>query len=641
MEELLRFGIVGVVTGAIYAVTASGLVVTYTTSGIFNFAHGAIGMLGAFVYWQLRVDSGWPAPLALVFVLFVFAPLFGAVVERVLMRPLHGASLGTSLVVTLGLFVILLGGSVAIWSPNEARTLPEFFLGDSIKLAGVVVTYHQIITIVTAGVVAVFLRLLLFRTRVGTAMRAVVDDRELAAMNGASPARVSQLSWVVGSVLAVLAGILLAPLLVLDQIVLTLLVVNGYAAAMVGRLKSLPLTFAGALALGLIESYAIGYMDKIVSGSFGARLRPSLPTIFLFIVLLVLPQARLRSGRLSAGKTPRVPGMRESVAAGTVFVVVAFVASRLMSDYWLSNVGQGLALGIICLSLVVLVGYGGQVSLCQLTFVGMGAFAMGKFFGGGSILGIVAAGVLAGIVGAIVALPALRLQGLYLALSTLAFALLAENLFFKDDRVFGLGASLGVGRLFVDSERDFFVVLAAAFALGGVFVLFIRRGPFGRLLSATGDSPAACATLGLDLTRTKLTVFALSAAMAGIGGALYGGLRTQVTQNDFIMLQSLLLLLWASVGGINTVSGALVGGMVNGLLPVLQGQFKTLGGIAYIVTGGVALSLGRNPNGLVGLFTNVADRFRAAEPEDEPAREEIPLDEVVGKEVETLAGVAG
>src|SRR5438309_11332731 len=160
MTHFLAFTITGIVTGAVYAVAASGLVVTYTTSGIFNFAHGAMGMVMAFVYWQLRVHSHWPAPLALIVVLFVLAPLFGALIERTLMRNIRGSDTGVSLMVTLGLLLLLMGVALSLRKPTEARALPELLAGHFVRIASVNVTWHELIEIAVAGAVAVFLRLL-------------------------------------------------------------------------------------------------------------------------------------------------------------------------------------------------------------------------------------------------------------------------------------------------------------------------------------------------------------------------------------------------------------------------------------------------------------------------------------------------
>ena len=618
MEQILQYGILGIVIGAVYAVAASGLVLTYATSGIFNIAHGAIGMLMAFTYWELRINQGWPAPIALILVVVIMAPLLGAVIERVLMRGLRGASVATSLVVTVGLMVALIGLAQNIWDPRDSRSLPGFFEPNKVGIAGVNVTWHDLATIIVAAGLAVFLWILLNRSRVGIAMRAVVDDRNLLGLNGARPDQVSMLSWSIGAATASIAGILLAPVLQMDVVVLTLLVVNAYAAAMVGRLRSLPLTFAGALALGLITAFMIGYVD--LSGPW-IGLRPALPTLFLFIVLLALPEARLRAGRLVGTAMPRVPGLRRSILGGVGLVAAAGVVSFMLSSANLIRAGQGLAFGIIMLSLVLLTGYGGQVSLCQMTFAGVGAFAMAKWGGDGAIFGLLAAGALSAIVGGLVALPSLRLQGLYLALSTMAFAFMAEHLFFSQDFIFGVGGGLRVGRLDIfgvsfDSDRGYFVLLAVVFAIFGIFVLSIRRGTFGRLLAAMRDSPVACATLGLSLARTKLAVFMIAAGMAGIGGALFGGLKSTAGTGDFLMLYSLPLLLLAVIGGITSVGGALIGGLLYAM-PALV-PIAWVGELQFLWTGIAAVTIGRNPNGLAYQMSEALRRILALSPRRTP-----------------------
>jgi branched-chain amino acid transport system permease protein len=610
VTDLLRFTIVGVVTGAIYAVAASGLVVTYTTSGIFNFAHGAIGMLMAFVYWELHINQGWSAPIALLVVLLVVAPLFGAGLERVMMRRLHGAATRVALVVTLALLVLLLGVAQGIWSPAQARTVESFFSGHDINLAGVVVTGHELTVLGVAVLVAVFLRLLLFHSRMGVTMRAVVDDRDLSSLNGVYPERVAQFSWAIGSMLAALAGILIAPAISLNHLGLTLLVVNGYAAAVLGRLRSLPLTFVGAIVLGLLEAYAIGYGSSF---SWLGQAKPILPTLFLFAILVFLPQARLRAGRIVGARTPRVPTLRESAVASAAFVAGIAVLATQLSDFWLFNTSSALVIGVVMLSLVLLSGYAGQVSLMQMTFVGVGALTFGKVAGGGSPLGLIAVVLVCGAFGALVALPALRLQDLYLALTTLAFALLGFWAFDKT-WTFGQGGIFAVPRIelpgvSLSGERAQLVLLAVVFAVVAMLVLAIRRGPFGRRLAAMRDSPAACATLGLNMVTTKAAVFAMSAAIAGVAGALYGGLRTSVTANDFQMLQSLFVFLVASFGGITTVAGALLGGFFLALLPEIQKQID-IDSIQFFLIGGGAILLANEPNGFAGYLSLAGDWVR-------------------------------
>jgi branched-chain amino acid transport system permease protein len=207
VDKFLVFTIVGLSTAAIYAIIASGLVVTYTTTGIFNFAHGATGMLAAFAYWQFTVKFGWPIWLSVVLVLLVLAPLFGMLLDRVIMRGLEGTSEATKLVVSISLLVAMIGLAQWIWEPGKARTVKPFFVGQKIDLGVTTITYHQAITIGVAILVAILLRLLLFRTRMGVAMRSVVDDRSLARLNGARTGVVSQFSWAFGTSLAALGGI--------------------------------------------------------------------------------------------------------------------------------------------------------------------------------------------------------------------------------------------------------------------------------------------------------------------------------------------------------------------------------------------------------------------------------------------------
>jgi branched-chain amino acid transport system permease protein len=601
VQILLTYTIVGLVSGAVYAVAAGGLVLTYATSRIFNVAHGATGMVMAFCYWELAEHHHLPQWLALLLVVGVVAPAFGAVVERVLMRRLADAPVGVTLVVTVGLFVALFGAATALWPP-AGRTVRPFLAGHGLTVGGVFVGAHDLLTVLAAVGVAAGLYLLLNRTRVGIAMRACVDDRELLALFGGRPVRVSTLSWAVGSSLAALAGILLAPTVQLNYIDLTLLVINAYAAAVLGRLSSLPLTFAGAVALGLLQSYAVGYLPT--SGAL-IGLRAAIPTLFLAAVLVFLPRAPLRVGQVAGIAGVPVPAARRAAVAAGVLVLVVWLGSAGLPDVQLARGALGFAYGIVMLSLVLLTGYGGHVSLGQLTFVGVGAVVVARL-GTPSPLALLAATAVAAVVGALVALPSVRLHGLYLALTTLAFAQLMDKLVFQSSLAFGYNGSLSAQRLSVGgvrfgTERAYLVLTAAAFGLVGLLVLALRRGRYGRLVVAVRDSPAAAATLGLDVRWNRVGLFALSAGIAGLAGGLFAGLRQTVSATDFQLFNSLPLLLLAVVGGVTSVTGAAVGGMLLMLLPVVQSGHPGFGGVAFLAIGLVAAGLGRDPNGLASL----------------------------------------
>jgi branched-chain amino acid transport system permease protein len=261
----------------------------------------------------------------------------------------------------------------------------------------------------------------------------------------------------------------------------------------------------------------------------------------------------------------------------------------------------------LLLSLVVLTGFSGQISLAQYVFFGLGAFAMSQVAGGDSVFGLVAAAAIAIPAGILTALPAMRLQGLYLALATFAVAIVSRELIFQDTRVYG-AENVIVGRLEVlgvsfAGNRAYAALCAALFAMVAIGVLALRRGPFGRRLAAMRDSQAACATLGLDVRRTKLAVFALSAAIAGLAGALHGGLAGTAGALDFDPILNVTLLLFAFVGGITTVTGALIGGMLFALLPLVQSEAPAwAGGVVFAVVATTAIALGKQPNGLAGLL---------------------------------------
>jgi branched-chain amino acid transport system permease protein len=600
----LSFTVFGLFSAAAYSIAASGLVVTYATTRVFNIAHGALGMVLSFLFWDLSVRQGLPLWLSLFLCLGVVAPAIGWMVQRFVARGLGEAPVGVSLVVTVGLMVGCIGVATQVWPP-EARSVQPFLTGHGVHIGGTFVTAHQLITMVVAGVVALGLYLLLNRTRIGSAMRASVDNPELLKLYGGRPDQVAALSWALGIALAGLSGILLVSVVGLDYYALTLLVINAYAAAMVGRLKSLPLTFAGAVALGLIGSYATGYLPT--SGLWN-DLRNVIPPLFLFVVVVALPQAQLRVGQVKGILSAPVPSMRKALGFGVLLLVMVWQLGGALSESKLLLVGTAATYAMVMLSLVLLTGYGGHVSLAQFSFAGIGALAYAKL-GAPNVGGLLLAALVAAVVGALVALPVLRLTGLYLALSTLAFGVLMDKLVFQASFAFGFNDTLSAGRLSLLGQRigstaAYVLVMAAFFVLMGLFVLVLRAGTVGRLLVAMRDSPAGCSTLGLDLRWFRVALFGLSAGMAGLAGALFAGLRGTVGAADFQYFNSLPLLLLAVVFGVTSVTGAALGGTALMLMPVLQSQHPSAAGLVFAVVGFGAVALGRDPNGLANrLFT--------------------------------------
>jgi branched-chain amino acid transport system permease protein len=609
VSNFLQFTVFGVMLGAGYAIAATGLVVTYTTSGVFNFAQGAVGMIAAFGYWELVSAHHVPVLAALVIVLILGASIAGALVERVLMRRLHGATAERPIIVTLGLMVILTGTASIVWSPTVQRTVEPLISG-YFPLFGINIQYQYVMIIAVALAVAVGLRALFYSTRTGFALRAVVDDPELLGMAGVSPNRMSQYGWMIGFMMAALSGVMLAPTQSTGISIpaMTLLVVSGYAAAIVGRLKSIPIAFVAAIAIGLAENYIQNYIEPHLSSALQTDVHSALPMVFLFLALVTLPSVRLRAvGRLTTMRAPRVAGGMESLVTGAVFLVVVVVVGVLFANTDVKGIslptlgGEVMALGIVGLSLVLLTGYSGQVSLCQFSFMGIGAFVMGKVAGGGSLLGLLAATAICAGVGALIALPTIRLSDLYLALATFAFADAVATGFFADGRVYGSGG-LPVGRivlpdLSLGGDTAEFLMMSVFFVLAAWLVLAIRRSLFGRRLVAVNDSPAAYATVGLNIGFTKVAVFAIAAGMAGLAGALYGTVQQTVGTTDFDIFSGIIFVLFVTVWSIRTVSGAFLAALtyvaLNQISPSGIGIFAGIG----------VILIGRAANGILGIET--------------------------------------
>lgn len=640
VSDFLQFTMIGIAVGSVYAISAAGLVLTYTTTGVFNFAHGAVGMVAAYLYFQAKVEFGWPTPVAMVVVICMLGPLVGLLLERI-MRTFKGAGAGTTLTVTIALTIMLIGIIQTVFPDDQAaRVVPSFFGSDRIvEIFGARLLWDQIFVMVIAIGVAIALRYLLYVSRTGVAMRAVVDNPDLASLNGTNPVVIARFSWILGSTLAALAGVLIAPGQGgLQAAIFAFAVITAFGAAVVGKLQSLPLTFAGALGLGVLQNWVNGIVlvnpDTIIGDRFltvipWSSIGTALPGLFLLGALLFLPEQRLSVGRLVGRDEPRTPSLRESIVGAVAFVGLLGLASALMPSDYLTDAARAMVYGVLLLSLVVLTGFSGQISLAQYVFLGVGAWAMGSVGGGNDLLGLAAAAAVAVPLGAIVALPALRLTGLYLALSTFAIAVASRELIFQNDKIFGIDNQV-VGRLeFLgldfSGNRVFIVFCGAVFAAVGIGVLAIRRSAFGRRLSAIRDSPAACATLGLDIRRTKLVVFCTSSAIAGLAGGLFGGVNASVGTIDFESVNNVVLFLFAFVGGVTTVTGALIGGILFALLPLVQSESPQLAGVVFAAVAVAAVLLGKQPNGMAGLLFERATRWRRAATVSESERRGEPV----------------
>jgi len=648
---LTNLVVLAVPLAGIYAMAASGLVVVYTTTGIFNFAQGGVGMFLAYVDWELTVDHGLPQLLVLPLVVLVLAPLLGIALDRSIMRHLQGKPLVVQLMVTVGLMFAFIALANMIWNQNDGHSLPELFQGRGFHIGQVLLTWHRFITVVLAVGLAIGLRILLFRTRIGIAMRAVVDNRELAALGGARSAVLSSFAWALGCSLAALAGILLAPETPsMSTSTLTFLIITAFAAAVVGRLRSLPLTYLGALILALATQWMGSFLKF---SDRWTNVPDALPTIMLFIVLLLLPRAELEFARIGqVRRVERVATVRDTVIGmGALLVAVLLLSLRLSSSdpTNVSRITVGLCTALLLLSLVPLTGWAGQVSLAPLAFAGIGAVAYLRLGGAhGSVWAVFLAALVTIPIGALFAFPAMRLQGLYLALATLAFANTVEKVFFTQPFAIGPGERSveGVhifGIDFANSQsthpKPLMILVTVVFGLCGIGVVALRRSAFGRRLIALRDSEAASVTVGINVLETKLVVFALSAGIAGFAGAFFAmSFGTLNGAQGFQMIAGLPVVLALVIGGVGFVAGALFAGVFGIITLFIQEHWhiSLWLGLYYLAPGLAVLGIIQNPSGAV---VPIGEGFARLLPWRHDARHEY--EEMTAAAAEPEVGVLG
>ncbi len=622
MSQLVTYALPGIPYGCVFALMAVGLVLTYKASGVFNLAFGAQAYLSAMVFY-VAVHAGWPKWAAFVVAVVVLGPLVGLVLDRLLFRFTRTAPPLVRLVPALGLLIAIPSITQMIFGIEPKLGPPAVFLNPNMiyfRFAGFPVDGNEIATTVATVVVVGGLALLFRSSGLGLRMRAVVESPRMTELAGIDADRVGAFAWILSSFFAGLAGVLLAPLYAqLSASNFTDLLVAAIAAAAIGGFSSLSLTLAGGIGLGLAQEILSGYLPSGTILSSG--LRPALPFIVLAVLLVVVPRFRLGgevSDPLAAcdppapslDPPPRIAVVSRGARIFAIAVAGALVGSALswVSGNWLFTITQGLVFAVIFLSITLLTGMSGQISLCQATFAGVGAFAAGQLashFGMSVLGGMVIGGLLASAVGILVAYPARRLGGIALGLVTLAFALLMDNVIFPYSWA-GNGASGLVvprprlGPISFGGGGAFFWLALFVLGVAGGAVWLIRSGTTGQELAAMRGSEVAAATIGIDVRRLRVVAFALSAAIAGVGGALYGSLQQTVSPNDFAYELSLVFVVVVATVGVRTVSGAIEAGLAFTVLQQIITSLPTrYGSLLAVVFGLAALSYVRHPEGVV------------------------------------------
>jgi ABC-type branched-subunit amino acid transport system ATPase component/branched-subunit amino acid ABC-type transport system permease component len=575
VAELLPFIVIGLTVGSVYGLAATGLVLTYKTSGIFNFAYGALASVSVFVFYELVDVHGWPWPVAGVLCVFVLGPVMGILLE-LLTRQLAMADRTLQIAAMVGLILWVVSLTTVLFS-SVSGNFPSFLSTNTVRIASVNIEWEQIITAIvalaTTGGLYAFLRF----TRRGIELRAVVDDPELLSVQGTNATRVRRLAWIIGSSFAALCGLLIAPNLNLTALTLTLLVVQAFGAAAIGYFSNLPLTYVGGLVLGVAGALSTKY---VVNVPWLIGLPASLPFIVLFVVLLVTPKSKLITRSHVTPRTiPRFwhAPVRIRLASGAVFVVFLWFIPKLVGTD-LPNYTSTLILVILILSLGLLVRTSRQVSLCQYAFAAIGASSMAHFTSAGIpwLASLFLAALVVIPVGALIAIPAIRLSGVFLALATLGFGIFLEQMIYTQNWMFGANSNglpttrpnLNVGPIHLGSDESMYYVVLIFVVLIAVAIAVLSETRLGKLLRAMGDSPLALDTYGLNVSVIRVLVFCLSAFFAAIAGALTASVNTFALGDNFPSFSSITLVVVVIAVVIGEPWYAFVGAAILTLVPV-------------------------------------------------------------------------
>ncbi|ALC24078.1 ATP-binding cassette domain-containing protein [Streptomyces pristinaespiralis] len=566
----------GLAVGSAAALTGIGLIVTYRATGVLNLAHGAIAMVCAYVMRQFAVEWEWPVPLAAVVTLLVVAPGIGLLLERLVFRPLSvpWPDPARTLVASIGVFVLLVGAAALLWGEGARADAPVLLPDSPWAQLSAVVLLASLVTAVTRW------------TRFGKQLRAVVDNRALAALGGIDADRVAAAGWAFGSFTAGLTGVLLAPYVRLDPYGLPLLVVEVIAVAVVARMRSLPVAIGAALAIGVAQAqmarlHLSGWAEPLVQA-----VEANLFVVALLIAALVLPGFGGATAWAAAAAV-KVPRPVWLVAGVLLLLPLGFAGTDLQTAIRVP------ALAVVLLSLVVITGRGGQISLGQAAYAGLGALftvllASGRFPGFPELpelVALAAAVVLVAPLGLLTGWPAIRRRGPALALVTLAVGVAVSRFVLAQPyATAGLVVSRPPG---LGSDRAYYVVELAVLTCALLAVAALRRGRTGRALAALRDHEEGAQAAGVAVPALKLFAFSSGAALAALGGGL---LAMGVRAFDPAAFDPVRGLLWFAAVFVLGADNLLAPLPAAALLVALDAG--TRGGVAAVVIGLLAVLVG-------------------------------------------------
>jgi ABC-type branched-subunit amino acid transport system permease subunit len=629
VHQNLQLIIVGLGSGATYALLAVGLVAIFRGSGVLNFAQGAIATTSAYTFLLLAGEHGVNKVLAAVAAIAV-AGAIGAIFHTLVMRHLSNAPALARVVATLGLLVLLVAAVPLVFSDDVRPTVPIF----SSKIVRLPVGSPRYfipqdrlwLVLISVGLTAVVWAVYRF-TNFGRTTRAVSENERAVATLGYSPQRIALLNWTIGCLLAGVAGVLLAGLVVQSETMLTEIMMAALAAALIGGFRSFGITLAAAYGLSGLQTLLIRYSPNLTKSTTIVGWGDLAPFLVILVFMIVRGAAIPLRGALVETRLPAVPVIRRPLRSALAVLVVGVVIIALVGNGAADALTTTLIGALVCMSLVVLVGFLGQVSVIQMALAGLGAFLGAKAatdWGLPFPLPILVGGLLAVPFGVAAALPALRVRGINLAVLTISAAFALDAAFFTDVRL-SEGAKYPPAKLFgihlsgIRDPKAYAVVVLVIVLAVGVGLAYLRRSALGKTFLAVRANERGAAALGVSLFGVKVAGFAIAAFIAGLAGTLYGYRSETLSYGTFAAFSSLLIIAFAYLGGIGSLGGAFIAaaGLSGAIIAYLLNFQGNAARVMQIIGGlGVMITVVMHPDGVAMLPRDFRARLRRRPPAD-------------------------
>lgn len=588
MTQDIQFLFLGLGNGAVYAALALALVMTYRSSGVVNFATGAIALYVAYTFAFLRDGEflipipGFPTTvvfadslpvLPAMLIALVIAAMLGVFLYFAVFRLMRTAPPTAKAVASIALMLAI--QSLMAARVGTAPVSVDAILPDGVIMLGSIRIPADRLWFACVIVVLTVLLVLAFRlTRFGLATRAAAETETGALVTGLSPERIAYANWALSTMIAGLAGILIAPIVPLVPVSYTLFIVPALAAALVGNFNAIGPAVAAGLGIGVLQS-EVTHLQSSISWLPQAGLAELIPLVLILVFLVFRGKPLPARGAIIQATLGAAPRPRNVAVVSVVWVGIALVFLLLTSGSYRAAVIMSITLAVIALSQVVVTGFAGQISLAQLTLGGVGAFMLSRLTVDWNIpfpLAPLLAAAVATVIGVVVGLPALRIRGLPVAVVTLGLAVFLEAFWFRNSELNGgvdgalvdpptlFGLDLGIGAGEGYPRVVFGLVCLVTLVIVALGVVWLRLSRLGASMLAIRANERSAAASGIHVSRTKLIAFAISTFIAGLGGSLLAYQQTMAVSDAFTVTAGIAMFATCYLAGVTSVSGAMLAG---------------------------------------------------------------------------------